>query len=106
MVVFNKFKELQKYLIPDIVNLVESFINAPMENFDDVEFVTNCINTGDYNYHTKDQSLITYLYYNRAVDIIKMLGNSKYLDGNHFQNRYNYGLTDLHILCQLQMHNS
>ena len=92
-------KILSKFLIQDLVNIVNEFLYTEMEEFTK-DFVDECIDTGNYYYRTKDISLIHYLFdNNNTMYVLLMLIKSPYLNIEHFQNKNIYGQTELFKIC-------
>ena len=95
---------LDKFLIPDLVDIVWEFLYAEMKEFTN-EFIDECVETGNYYYILNcGKTLIHHLFHtNRRYLITGILSNSPYLDINNFQNKDEYGKTELHYLCYHKM---
>ena len=103
----NYIEVLNIFLIPDLSNIIISYISHYVEMFDE-NFISECIKTGHYLYYNKNYTtLVHYLFEKKRLDDIKNLFiNSKYLKAEHFQNKNMNGETELYWLCYEEMHST
>lgn len=98
-------KLLSEHFIPDIQKLIMSYIDTPLEYFDDY-YIDIWVDVGDYLYYTKEQTLFQHLIGSNGEEwAVEMLENSKYLKAEHFQNLNNHFITELSWLCNKKMSN-
>ena len=105
---FSGYKqELDNFCIPDITNIIIGYTYGYIEEFDEV-FIKHCIDNGGYLYYNKNKvTLIHYLFEKERYNDVKILvENSKYLRAEHFQNKDEYGYTELSWICYHGMHNT
>lgn len=92
-------KMLNKYLIPDLTNIVIQFMFNDIDKFDK-KIMKECMESGDYMYQTKDMTLLHYMYDNQSTFKVTILfRNSKYTVIEHFQNKNKNNNTELHNIC-------
>lgn len=105
-------KLLSEHFIPDISNLIISYINTPLESFEDID-IEECCRNGDHIYFDKYRTLLIFLctsgLHSKLLNYhelcIGMLNNITYFKADHFQNKYMYERTELYYLCKNNMFN-
>lgn len=105
---FQEEKVLQEYFIPDISDIITSYLSGPTIKFTKL-FVEECVRNGDYLYYYDMnfphklvyESLIHYMlrkeYYYK---VYLLLLNCKNISMEHFQNKNKKMRTELFLLCQ------
>lgn len=97
---------LDIYCIPVITGIIISYTNPKIDNFNDKNFINDCIKDGNYLYCTSEITLAHYLFSNnRLKDLQKLLKNASYLNVEWFQNKNFKQKTELWLFCFNNMSN-
>lgn len=98
-------KILQNFVIPDISDIIISFINTSINKFDD-KFLNNCVKNKDYLFYNKNNETVLHYILGRETDeiLLNLFKNIKYIKISHFQNYNKYNNTELYIICDYKLY--
>lgn len=97
---------LNNVFIPDITNIIISYIDYPMKEFTK-DFLNKCIKNGDYLFYTKQYSLLNHIISKNVLLLDNIFKNNTFITVRieHFNNISQHGITELFFLCD-NIHNA